>query len=80
MFIGARDVGAHLEVSWFMTIAPGFLKRAISKRAFGNPQTLSMQIPIFDQQDLNTWIGIAEHCVKKALESLLKELEQDTSG
>ena len=80
MFIGARDVGAHLEASWFMTVAPGFMKRSMSKRAFGNPQALSMQIPIFDQQDLNTWIGVAEHCVEKAVKTLMEELKQDTSG
>src|SRR6266446_3345688 len=42
MFIGARDVGAHLEVSWFMTIAPGFLKRAISKRMAGSNSRKAM--------------------------------------
>src|SRR4051794_28109770 len=55
IFIGARDVGIHLEVTWFLTITPGFLKGAISKRVMGSPQALSMSIPIFDRQDLNTW-------------------------
>jgi hypothetical protein len=42
MFVGARDYGRDLDVSWFMTVNPGFLKRAISKRlAMGDPNALS---------------------------------------
>ena len=79
IFIGARDVGAHLEVTWFLTISPGFFKRSISKRIMGSPQGLSMQIPIFDRQELNTWVSVIEACVGGAVAKLMKELQQDTS-
>jgi len=29
MYIGARDFGVHLDVSWYLTIEPGFLTRII---------------------------------------------------
>ena len=80
IFIGARDVGIHLEVSWFMTISPGLLSGAISKRLMGSPQALSMRIPIFDQQDLNAWITVVEQCVGAAVTSLMNELKQETTG
>jgi hypothetical protein len=36
-----------------LTLNPGFLKRAISKKvAFGNPLPLSQNISVFAQQDL----------------------------
>jgi hypothetical protein len=80
LFIGARDVGAHLQVTWFMTVVPGFLKRAYSKRVFGNPQALSTQLSIFDQQDLSVWLGVADGYVKQAMRDVLQNLNVDMSG
>lgn len=44
IYIGARDFGSNLDVSWYLTIQPRFLKRTISRYAMGNPQALSWQI------------------------------------
>jgi hypothetical protein len=30
MYLGARDYGRHLDVSWFLTVEPGFFKSAFS--------------------------------------------------
>ena len=38
MFVGARSYGIHLDVSWYMTVEPGLLKRTLSKYTQGNPQ------------------------------------------
>jgi hypothetical protein len=80
MYIGAHDFGRHLEVSWFLTVSPGFMKRSLSKRAYGRPEALSQLIPVFDQMDLSVWINISETYVGKAVEAVLQELKQDTSG
>jgi hypothetical protein len=81
MFIGARDIGIHLEASWFVTVNPGFLKRAVSKRlAMGNPLALSQNINVFAQQDLRAFVSIAKGCVEQTVKLLLEQLEQDTSG
>jgi hypothetical protein len=68
-----------LDVSWFLTLSPGFLKRQISKYATGNPQALSMAINLFDQQDLRAFTTIAHHSLQDALKTLMEDLKQDYS-
>jgi hypothetical protein len=80
MYIGAHDFGHHLEVSWFLTVSPGFMKRSLSKRALGRPEALSQIIPLFDQMDLSVWIQVSETYVGKAVEAILQALKHDTSG
>ena len=80
IYIGARDYGTHLDVGWYLTIQPGFLKRNISKYTTGNPQALSWQIDFFSQQDLHAFVTVAHHCVKRATEVLFEELKLDPSG
>ena len=80
MYIGARDFGAHLDVSWYLTIEPGPLKRTLSKYTMGNPQALSMQMNFFVQQDLSAFIGVAHHCVTETVQQLMRELDQDPAG
>jgi hypothetical protein len=79
LYIGARDFGRDLDVSWFLTLSPGFLKRQISKYATGNPQALSMAVNLFDQQDLRAFTTIAHHSLQDALKMLLEDLKQDYS-
>jgi len=80
LYIGARDFGTNLDVSWYLTIQPSALKRAVSKYATGNPQALSMQVDFFSQQDLSAYTSYAHHCVKETVKLLMKELEQDPTG
>jgi hypothetical protein len=80
MYIGARDFGTNLDVSWYVTLQPSALKRTISKYTMGNPQALSMQVDFFSQQDLGAYTNYAHHCVKTTVKMLMKELEQDPAG
>src|SRR5262245_39473731 len=80
LYISARDFGTNLDVSWYLTIQPGGLKRMVSKYMTGNPQALSMQVDFFSQQDLSACIGFAHHCVTDAVKQLLTQLEQDPTG
>jgi hypothetical protein len=80
MFIGARNFGPDLDVSWYMTINPGFFKRALSKQmASGNPMALSMSLDVFSQQDLSAYKQFVHNCVQEILQDLMKELQQDYS-
>ena len=81
MYIGARNFGAYLEVSWFLTVSPGFLKRSVSKKiAGGDPFALSADMSVFAQQDLQCYKSVAHRCVERAVNMLMEELDQDTSG
>jgi len=80
MYIGARDFGTNLDVSWYVTIQPSALKRALSKYTTGNPQALSMQVDFFSQQDLSAYTSYAHFCVKETVKTLMKQLEQDPTG
>jgi hypothetical protein len=80
MFINARDYGRDLDVSWFLTVNPGFLKRSMSKRlAMGDPNALSMNLDVFAQQDLTAYITVTHHCLQDTLKSLMDDLKQDYS-
>jgi hypothetical protein len=74
MYIGARDFGAHLDVSWFVTFYASPLKNLLGR--YASPMGLSMEINTFDQQDLGAIITIAHHCVMRVVTLLNEELNQ----
>jgi hypothetical protein len=80
MFLGARDYGANLDVVWFLTLSPGFLKSSMSTRVAGNPLAFSMRVDIFTQQDLRAWTTIAHHCVKRAVDAVYEDLHKSPVG
>ncbi len=81
MYVGARDYGKHLDISWFLTVEPGFFKGAFSAMlAHGNINAMSFNLDIFDNQDLRAYVTSVHHCcVRVAVEQLCLELKQDTS-
>jgi hypothetical protein len=80
MYISARNIGTHLDVSWFATIEPRLLKRTLSKYMMGDPQALSQQVDMFDQQDLRACFTVAHHSLQQAIDILLEELKQQPLG
>jgi hypothetical protein len=80
MFFEARGVGTYLEASWFLTVIPGTLRRALSKRMYGSPEALSSQLPLFDQQDLQVWVKVGESVLEKVVKTLYEELKLDPTG
>ena len=78
MFIGARDFGAHLDVSWFVTLNPSPLKNLLNK--YSNPLNMSMQVNVFIQQDLSAFTTVAHHCLKRTLDMTYEELNLDPIG
>lgn len=79
MYIGARDYGIYLDVQWYLTAEPGFLKSMHSKMAVGTELGLSFALDIFAQQDLRAYVTVAHHCLLGAVEMVMDELGQDTA-
>jgi hypothetical protein len=79
MYVGARDYGKHLDISWYLTVEPGFFKGAFSAMvANGNYQALSFSLDIFQNQDLRAYVtSVHRFCVRRAVEQLAAELGQD---
>lgn len=87
MYVGARTYGRHLDFSWFLTIEPGFFKSMASKILSNvltnnsNPNALSFNLDLFDQQDLRAYVtSVHRCCVKRAVEQLVAELGQQSSN
>ena len=80
MYVHARDVGAHLDCGWFLTIEPGFLKTMFSKKMTGNPLALSQSLGVFSQQDLSAWTSIVHRTFLRIVKELMGDLDQDVAG
>lgn len=82
MYVGARDYGKHLDMSWFLTVEPGFFKKAFSDilTRGANSNALSFALDLFDQQDLRAYVtAVHRCCVRQAVEALTTHLGQDQS-
>ena len=77
MYIGARDYGTNLDVQWFLTCEPGFLKKISSQ--IDAAAGLISYLDIFAQQDLRAYATVVHHCLLQAVDSLLDNLRQDKS-
>ena len=79
MYIGARDYGADLNVSWYLTCEPGFFKSLFSEILKESPYALSFMLNIFEQEELIAYVTKVHHCLLKAVENLMINLGQDFS-
>jgi hypothetical protein len=81
MYIGARDYGNNLDVSWYLTCEPGYFKKALSSflTRGASEKALSLVLDIFQQQDLSAYATVVHHCLLKSLEKLMSGLGQDAS-
>lgn len=81
MFIGARDYGNALDISWFMTCEPGFFSKKLSNvlTSGASDKALSLNLDIFQQQDLNAYATVVHHCMLQAIEKMMSGKGQDTS-
>lgn len=77
MYVSARGYGIHLDACWFLTVEPGFFKRALSAQIGNSESALSAPKNILVQQDLRAWITVVHHCVLDAVGSLKADLGQD---
>ena len=78
IFMSARPYGTSLACDWFMTYKPTPLMALLSLIPYVNvvPQAIS-DIDLFDQQDLTAYASNAHHCMIKAVQELMLNLNQD---
>ena len=80
MFLYARDYGQHLDCGWYLMCKPGIFKKAISRYAAGNVNSLSMNLDVFDQQDLSAWTHVVHRAFLRVVKELMEELQLDLTG
>jgi hypothetical protein len=80
IFLNARDYGNNLDVSWYLTYKPTLLQAIMSLIPFVNifPKT-SMDIDLFDQQDLRAYATLVHRSVLRSVEKVMFALNQDPS-
>lgn len=77
MYIGCRPYGVHLDVCRFVTVEPGFFKKAIANQLGGSADALSAPKNILVEQDLRAWVTTVHHAVLSATESVMRDLGQN---
>ena len=77
IYIGARDYGKDLNVSWYLTCEPGFFKQMLgfSPKGYGVHWSLKM----FSQEDLTAYVTLVHHSLLKTVEKLMRDLGEDPS-
>jgi hypothetical protein len=80
LYISAQNFGKDLSVSWYLTVNPGFFKRAISKKMTQDPHYLSKNLPVFAQQDLSSFVELAHIRVKQLANELIDDIGRNQSG
>jgi hypothetical protein len=82
MWVGARDYGTSLDVSWYLTgSTKSALVRAVAEVpgvgvAAGIYAGLK-SLDIFDQQDLTAYVTVGHRSVRTAVEQLMVERKLD---
>jgi hypothetical protein len=82
MYVGARDYGKNLNVSWYLTCEPGALKSLVSKIHTGSKFGLSFHpyyLTAFHQEELTAYVTTVHHCLLNAVDELMRNLGQDPS-
>jgi len=79
IFINARDYGNNLDVSWYLTFRLSFLEALLTLFFLGRRPTPTGGLDLFDLQDLRAYSTNVHHCLLKAVEKLMLELNQDPS-
>lgn len=80
MFIGARDYGNNLDVSWYLTFRPSTLLAILSVIPFlGGLSKTTEDLNLFDEQDLRAYVTNAHHCLLEAVDRLMIGLNRDPS-
>jgi hypothetical protein len=79
VYIGVRRYGKHLDVSRFVTVEPGMMKKLMSQRVAGDAYALSGPKNILVEQDLRAWLTVVHHAVVDAVDGLFDNLKRDRS-
>ncbi len=77
IFVGVRDYGDNLDVSWYLTYRPSFFKALTS--LFRSSAFALSELDLFEQADLRAYVTVCHHSTLKAAEKLMQGLNQDPS-
>ncbi len=77
-FVGARDYGTSLDVSWYLAASQkNALVKLVSSAASYIPGSAIFNLDVFDQQDLTAYVTIGHRAVRKAVEDLIQKKHLD---
>lgn len=76
LFVGAKDYGNNLNVSWYLVCEPRFLDALFKKP---HEKIVYTPIYLFDQEELTAYVTCVHHCVLKAVDKIMRGLGQDPS-
>jgi hypothetical protein len=80
IFIGARDYGENLDVSWYLTFTPSLIDALIYILTLGKfGLKTPSELDLFELQDLSAYATNCHHSLLKAVEKLMLSLNQDPS-
>jgi hypothetical protein len=79
IFVGVRDYGDNLDVSWYLTYRPSILEALLSLFRPGGTALALSELDLFELQDLTAYTTICHHSILKAVGNLMLALDQDTS-
>jgi hypothetical protein len=83
MYVGVREYGVNLDVTWYLIYEPGPFMRlfmfAINKamEIFKKNWKLSFPMTLFEERDLTVFTTIMHHCVLDAVEKVTKGTGQE---
>lgn len=78
MYVGARDYGKNLDLSWYLTFQPGFITRILTALlSILSKRTFVPSLNLFQQQDLTAYATVVHHCFLDAIEKITKGTGQD---
>jgi len=79
MYIGARDYGKALIVSWYLTCEPGPFKQLFSSLVEKNPLAFSFSMDVVKSEELSAYVTRVHHSVLEAVDTVMRSLGQDPS-
>ncbi len=77
VFVGVRDYGNNLDVSWYLTYRPSILEALLSLFRPGGTALALSELDLFELQDLTAYTTVCHHSTLKAVGKLMLALDQD---
>ncbi len=79
IFVGVRDYGKNLDVSWYLTYRPSILEAFLLLFRPGTSVFALSELDLFELQDLTAYTTVCHHSALKAVRNLMLALDQDPS-
>lgn len=75
IYVGVRDYGKQLLVSWYLVCEPGILGKLSRKMA--EFKFMPLQMNLFDEEELTAYTTTVHHAVLDAVKEVMEGLNQD---